>query len=172
MKPKILKTYRQSVPATRFIGIQYGDEDRVDGTFGARWGEWFESGRFQQLEEACPKADFEDAGAYIGLMREKHSDVAREPFQYWIGMFFPEGTEVPEGFGHVDFPTCELGVAWLYGKESALYGHEALALAAMEKSGMRLDPELCCWCFERYACPRFTEPDKKGKVILDICFIY
>jgi hypothetical protein len=26
------------------------------------------------------------------------------------------------------------------------------------------------WCFERYACPRYTTPDKNGNIILDICF--
>jgi len=25
------------------------------------------------------------------------------------------------------------------------------------------------WFFERYACPRFTEPDGEGNNILDIC---
>ena len=169
-KPKVIKTYRQSVPATRFIGKQYGDEDRHDGGFGRQWGEWFQQGWFDALEKACPAADFEDAGAYIGLMYDKHDENGqREPFQYWVGMFFPEGTEVPEGFGFVNFPAVDLGVAWLCGKENTLYMHEAHALAAIEKSGMALDREHCCWCFERYACPRFTTPDRKGKIILDIC---
>ena len=36
----IVKTYRQSIPAMRFIGKKYGDEDRVDGGFGKQWGVW------------------------------------------------------------------------------------------------------------------------------------
>ena len=31
------------------------------------------------------------------------------------------------------------------------------------------DEEGATWFFERYAAPRFTKPDKKGKIILDIC---
>jgi len=27
-----------------------------------------------------------------------------EPFEYWIGMFMPANTVVPEGFAYVDFP--------------------------------------------------------------------
>jgi len=173
--PKVVKTYRQSVPATRFIGLQYGDEDRIDGHggFGAQWKEWHENGRFTLLEEACPKADFEDAGAYIGLMRIKECDEGeeKEPFQYWIGMFFPEGTEVPEGFGFVDFPASDLGVGWLYGKDSYLFAKEHLAAGSCEKQGMKIIPDDAgaFWFFERYVCPRFTAPDKRGKKILDIC---
>ena len=172
-KPKIIKTYRQSVPALRFIGKIYGDEDRIDGSFGAKWGEWFANGWFGLLEEACPAADFEDAGAYIGLMREKCGDEdGPEPFQYWIGMFFPEGAAVPEGYGFVDFSASDLGVAWLYGKESNLYKHESLAVGSYGKQGMKIAPDSqdAYWFFERYVCPRFTAPDANGKVILDICF--
>ena len=167
-KPKVIKTYRQSVPATRFIGKMYGDEDRVNGGFGKQWGEWNENGWSKQLEEACPKADFEDSGAYIGLMRWKEE----EPFQYWIGMFFAEGVEVPEGYDFVDFPASDLGVGWLYGKESYIFAKEDLAFSACGKQGIKMipDAEDATWFFERYVCPRFTKPDKKGKIILDICY--
>ena len=172
-KPKVVKTYRQSVPATRFIGKKYGDEDRVNGGFGTQWGEWFANGWNTLLEESCPKADFEDASAYIGLMRWKgeKGEEGFEPFQYWVGMFFAEGAEVPEGFDFVDFPASELGVGWLYGKDSYIYAKEHLAFGACEKQGIRCIPDAqdATWFFERYAAPR-CEPDKKGKHILDVCF--
>jgi len=174
--PKVIKTYRQSVPATRFIGIKYGDEDRIDGHggFGKQWGDWHDNGRFEFLEKNCPLAVFEDAGAYIGLMRwkgEKDSE-DYEPFQYWIGMFFPEGTEVPEGYDYVDFPASDLGVGWLYGKGSYIFAKEHLAFDACGKQGIRMIPDAqdATWFFERYVCPRFTTPDKKKKIILDICY--
>jgi len=173
-KPKVVKAYRQSVPATRFIGKKYGDEDRVNGGFGKQWGEWHENGRFEFLEENCPLADFEDAGAYIGLMRWKgeKGDEDYEPFQYWVGMFFAEGAEVPEGYEYVDFPASELGVGWLYGKDSYLFAKEGLAFSACEKQGIKMIPDAqdATWFFERYVCPRYTEMDKKGKHILDVCY--
>jgi len=172
-KPKVVKTYRQSVPATRFIGLKYGDELRVNGGFGKQWSEWHEKGRFEFLEKNCPPADFEDAAAYIGLMRIKENDrhEQTEPFQYWIGMFFAEGAEVPEGYDFVDFPASDLGVGWLYGKDSYIFGKEHLACDSCMKSGMKVicDADGAFWFFERYVCPRFTQPDKKGKKILDIC---
>jgi len=172
-KPEVVKTYRQSVPATRFIGKRYGDEDRVDGGFGKQWGEWHENGWFKLLEDACPKADFEDADAHIGLMRWKENDEHEmlEPFQYWVGMFFPEGTQVPEGFGFLDFPASDLGAAWLYGKEDYIYKQEHLAAESCGKQGMKIipDEEGAYWFFERYVSSRFCTPDEKGKIILDIC---
>jgi len=179
-KPKVLKTYRQSVPATRFIGKKYGDEDRIDGHggFGKQWDEWHKNGWFKLLEEACSPADFEDAGAYIGLMRWKgEDDKMTEPFQYWVGMFFAEGAEVPEGkafpegFAYVDFPASDLGVGWLYGRDNYIFAKEHLAAESCTKNGMKIIPdgEGAYWFFERYVCPRFTQPDKKGKKILDIC---
>lgn len=165
--PEVVRTYKQKVPALRFIGKQYGDDDRVDGGFGRQWEQWFSNGWFDALEKACPMADFEDAGAYIGLMRWKEN----EPFQYWVGMFFPEGTPVPEGFAAVDFPAATLGVAWLYGREGEVYGMEDLCAESCRGQGMKIIPDQngAYWFFERYTCPRFTTPDEQGNIILDIC---
>jgi AraC family transcriptional regulator len=86
---EVIKTYKQSMPASRFIGKKYGDEDRVNGLFSARWNEWFQNGWFEEIEKApgYNTAFFEDGGAYIGMMRHKNG----EPFQYWIGIFARRG---------------------------------------------------------------------------------
>ncbi len=166
--PQIIKTYRQSVPAMRFIGKKYGFEDRVDGHFGALWQQWFANGWFEEIERVCNcKGLYEDSDATIGLMRWK----GEEPFQYWIGMFCPPDTEVPEGFLSVDFPAADLGVCWVYGREWDVYGYEMECADSLKKDGFEIipDEEGAYWFFERYACPRFTTPDEQGKIILDIC---
>ena len=163
---EIIKTYRQSVGEMRFIGKKYGDDDRVNGTFGAKWGRWFENGWFETIEkqtEGYLKEVYEDGDAYIGLMRGTHG----EPFEYWIGCFTPENTTVPEGFEHIDFPKSDLGVCWVYGKEPEIYFLEGECAERLEKDGFVID---YLWCFERYVCPRFTTPDERGNLILDICF--
>ncbi len=168
---EIVKTYRQSIPAVRFIGKKYGDGDRVNGGFGQQWGEWFQNGWFDVLEKTAGseslKSLYEDGDAYIGLMRWKDG----EPFQYWIGMFLPDNTPVPEGYGYVDFPAADLGACWLHGKEGEIYGKEHLCAQKLEEAGMKIvaDEEGAWWFFERYVCPRFTTPDEKGEIILDIC---
>jgi len=163
---EVTKTYAQELPALRFVGIKYGDGDRVGGGFGKQWCEWFSSGRFAGIDKACVKADFEDADACIGLMRWKKD----EPFQYWVGKFFAENSAVPEGFGFVDFKPSKIGVGWLYGPESEIYAKEHLASDACEKAGMKIIPDGdgAYWFFERYAESRFCPKDDKGNIVLDI----
>ena len=163
--PEIINAYKQSMGATRFIGKKYGDDDRVNGMFGAKWGEWFEKGWFGAIEKqhsGSLKEICEDGDAYIGLMRENHGEV-----EYWIGMFMPENTAVPEGFAHIDFQKSALGVCWVYGKEAEVYCQEGECMQRLAAEGFEFVAD---WCFERYACPRFTTPDEKGNIILDICF--
>ena len=168
---EIIKTYSENLPALRFIGKKYSDDDRAYGTFGAKWGEWFEKGYFAQLEalfDGKPSEIYPDGDAYLGLMRCKDG----EPFEYWIGMFLPENTPVPEDYGFVDFSESKIGVAWVYGEEWDVYCKEGDCMEALGKAGIELDLNKngAQWCFERYGCPRFTTPDENGKIILDLCF--
>ncbi len=167
---EITKSYVQSVPAMRFIGIKYGDEDRVEGGFGQKWGQWFQNNLFQPLEQLVTeelKGQYEDSDAYVGLMRYKEG----EPFQYWIGMFLPQGSEVPEGYGYVDMPAAKLGNCWLHGQKWEICGKEDKCAERIMQEGQEIvtDEEGAYWFFERYGCPRFTTPDEEGKVILDVC---
>lgn len=168
---EIIKTYRQSMPAMRFIGKKYGDDARINGNFSAKWDEWFGNGWFAIIEKQVStgiKDIFKDGDAYIGLMRCKEG----EPFEYWIGMFTPEATPVPDDFLHIDFPKSELGVCWLYGKEGDVYAKEDKCWAKLTQEGYKMIPDSksAWWFFERYVCPRFTTPDDQGNIILDICY--
>ena len=80
---KIIRTYRQKVPAMRFIGRKYLDADRVDGTFAAHWGEWFKQGWFEKLQSTFdPKALYEDGDATVGHALER-----RRALRVLIGVF-------------------------------------------------------------------------------------
>lgn len=167
---EIIKVYRQEIPALRFIGKKYGDEDRVNGGFGKLWGDWFQNGWFAVIEQQSDKrlrTVYADGDAYIGLMRWKDG----EPFAYWIGIFMPESTPVPEEFAYKDFPAAALGVCWVYGQEGQVYMQEKECARRLGQEGyvVTADGEGAHWFFERYGCPRFTTPDEKGNIILDIC---
>ena len=162
MAVEIRKTYKEHFPSLRLIGKKYSDGDRQGGSFGHKWGEWFQNGWFGVLEKLSPIA--ENGDAYLGVMRAVDGTV-----EYWIGMFFPEGTEVPAGFEGVDIPAFDAAVCWLYGNEhnGELYGievHNMVVAEAGKQGFVRKDDD---WCFERYNCPRFTSPDEQGNVILD-----
>lgn len=96
---------------------------------------------------------------------------AGHEFAYWIGAFFAPDTKIPEGFEAIEIPAGDVGVCWLYGdaKNGELYRAEAsdLAMAAMVEKGWSFSQK--DWFFERYNCPRFTTPDERGNVVLDIC---
>ena len=164
MAVSIVKVYRESLPNLKFIGKRYTNDDRVDGMFGAKWGEWFENSWFAALEKEIQMLPKENEGmAYLGFMREN-----KGVFEYWIGMFAAENSPVPMGFEYIRIPAGDIATAWVHGKEDngEIYGaHEACVSKFIEK-GWELNDT---YAFERYQCPRFTNADKDGNVILDYC---
>lgn len=162
---EIKRFYRQSMPAMKLVGRRYSDEDRSNGTFGSKWGEWFQNDLFAPLKlEDGGSEPFEDCDAYIGLCRCKEG----EPFQYWIGVFMPQDAAVPDGYDSVSLDAGEIAVCWVYGKEPDIYTHCCMSRLKEEGVEWTADKDGVKWCFERYACPRFTEPDNEGNVILDM----
>ena len=84
-------------------------------------------------------------------------------------MFFPEQTEIPQGFEGVDIAPLDYAVCYLYDREGsrefyAMATHEQCLNALKAAGFVRREDD---WCFERYQCPRFTTPDEHGCVILD-----
>lgn len=161
---EIIKVYRESLPSLRLIGKRYTNSDRgADGGFAGTWGEWFEKGYFKPLEELGSLP--ENEGASVGCMR------CVDEFEYWIGMFFPEGTSVPEGYEFVDIPAGDIGTCWIYGRadNGELYGMEAhdRCMEKLREAGWQLAANP--WFVERYNYTRFVKPDEKGNVILDYC---
>lgn len=161
---QIIKVFKERVPAMRFIGKRYD-------TFG-HWGDWFANGWFGELEKAMGGTEkmlsiWANGGGYIGLERRKEG----EEFQYWIGMFTPPDTPIPQGFSHIDFEQSFLGTCWIYGTESEVHNtsgcKEALADRVME---VVPHADGAVYSFENCLCPRFTTPDEQGQVILDYCY--
>ena len=161
----IIKVFRESIPSMRFVGKKYSN-------FGPMWGEWFANGWFDCIESAMGGVDrikglWKNGGGYIGLERRAEG----QPFEYWIGMFTPEGTPVPDGFSNVDFPAGGLGTCWIYGKEKEIHNTKACK-ASIQCADMNIwqDSNGGVWSFENCICPRYTSPDEQGNVIMDYCY--
>ena len=162
---EIIKTYKEKIPAMRFIGKKYSD-------FG-HWGDWFANGWFDIIENAMGGVDsirklWKDGGGYVGLERRK----TEELFEYWIGMFTPPDIQVPDGFLSIDFPETHLGVCWIYGEEGTTHSITGECTQKLASEGIQIakDDKGAVWSFENCTCPRYTTPDEKGNVILDYCY--
>ncbi len=162
---EIIKVFRERIPKLRFIGKKYSG-------FG-HWGEWWQNGWFEQLEAAMGGTDnilgiWENGGGYIGVERR----CEEKPFEYYIGMFAPDNTEVPDGFLSVDFDNVDLGTCWIYGAEKEVHKNIGQCSGKLHENNMSVwqDAEGYVWSFENCLCPRFTTPDEKGNVILDYCY--
>ena len=171
---KIVKCYREEFPKCRFVGKRYKNSDRVDGMYGFYWGEWHANGWFDELEKLLTdefKKSCPDCEAYVGLMKNKYGE-SDDYFEYWIGMFLPEGCDVPDGYSYIDLTHNAAGICWIKGNEDAVFCHECDCYDELVRNGMTIPSEADggCYMFERYTCPRFTDPDENGEVILDLGF--
>lgn len=162
---EIIKTFREDVPAMRFIGKKYPG-------FGGWWGEWFANGWFDQIEQAMGGSQailsiWENGAGYIGLERRAEG----QPFEYWLGMFTPPDTLVPDGFDYIDFPSAGLGTCWIHGKENEVHDTSG-CYPALDNAGLKpwRDDRGGSWSFENCLCPRYTTPDEQGNIILDYCY--
>ena len=162
---QVIQVCRQGIPTMRFTGKKYAG-------FG-HWGEWFANGWFDCIEQAMGGVDpvcrlWKDGGGYVGLERRKDGIL----LEYWIGMFTPPGTPVPEGFRFIDFPRSTLGVCWIYGKEADTHLATGACGEKLADAGLEIVVETdgTVWSFENCTCPRFTTPDEKGNVSLDYCY--
>lgn len=112
------------------------------------------------------RAIWENGGGYVGLECRTEG----RPFAYWIGMFTPRDTPVPDGFSCIDFEAAALGTCWIRGTEEEVHD-TSRCREALEKEGLRIASfGHTVYSFENCLCPRYTTPDKNGNVILDYCY--
>ncbi len=156
---KIVKTYKEKLPALTLLGRCYGNENRNSmGTFSTKWEEWFANDWFDTVSKCGEPYLAKD---YVGAMR-----LNKGVFEYHIGVLMKTVESIPEGFSAVKLPAADYGVTWIKGKDDAeLYSMHKESMAAFEKAGLTVAND--AWYIERYVCPRFTKPDENGEVILD-----
>ena len=174
MAIEVTNAYKEHFPALRLIGRRYTDDDRDKaGGFGNKWAEWIGCDAFATMKQAVNAAPYNDDA--LGLMTMRGDMTG---FTYWIGLFYPAGTAVPDGYDFIDLPDSDIGIGWVCGNEESgeIYGgppHEAV-IRKLDENGIgnfRNDisgqgSDTYCF-FERYNGARFTEKDQNGNVTLD-----
>jgi predicted transcriptional regulator YdeE len=168
VRPDLTSVYIQDLPAVRFIGKKYVFNIREDVDYRKYWEEWFKNDWFKPLESLIDNNLFTDSDAYVSL----NKNFPNKEFHYWIGMFVPCDTVVPEGYEYLDFGTNRLGVVWVNGFEPDIYYQMHPVYEKIERSGYRIKKESdgFFWFMERYVDSRFQQKDENGKVTLDICY--
>lgn len=137
-----IKTYKQHIGTTRFIGKKYSSG--IDA-----WTEWKEKGLTESVKQqinANLKHIYEDGDALIGLMCHKEGN--HNNFEYWLGYFTPENTPVPEGLEYEDFSKINIAICWFNEEDENKYDLACEALENIEKEGYIITTE---WWFEHYS---------------------
>ena len=64
-----------------------------------------------------------------------------------------------------------MATCWIYGNEKSgeLFCMDVHERCLVQLAENEYVPKEDAWYMERYTCPRYTEPDEKGNVILDYC---
>jgi hypothetical protein len=154
MSATIIKAEAITHPAVRFIGKKFDSYPN--------WGLAFANGWFDTIEAAGKQADIND-GSYCVLYGKDSN--------YWLGEFMEADTPAPEGFDAVDIPESKAVLFFIKGQQGdcykTAYNTEALN-GLISQLGLPLPAEeRDLKAFERDNCPRFTDPDADGNVILD-----
>jgi AraC family transcriptional regulator len=161
----IKDVYQQELPALRFIGKKYIETSETVNVL-TLLDNWQLNGWFDSIEKQYGKdlkTFFDGGDSYINLVQKKDG-----LFTHWMGMFMPEGTNVPEGYEALDFPQMTLGICRVYGKRDEIVHYEAECRNKLTEEGYAIDN--VPWYFRRFGWRRFFEIDVYRKRLLDYCF--
>jgi hypothetical protein len=78
-----------------------------------------------------------------------------------------DGASVPEGYVFIDIEETDVAIGWIKSKNTADVCSAAHTQTekAINENGYKCDQMK--WCMELYNCPRFSQPDENGDIVLD-----
>ncbi len=129
------------------------------------WEECFSDGTFENLMD---HKEYLFNDAYVGWM----SDYSEENgiFTYICGMLMRSDRMIQsDGYVSRKIDPVTVGIGWIQGRSTpdVCYAAYSLMEKALDESGYSCENP--AWCMELYNCPRFTQPDANGDIILDYC---
>ncbi len=163
---ELIKFEVKELPKLCVIGkeLRYNMEELMKGNnpIGPFWTKCFADNIFAELEK---QEQFIFDKAYVGFMSEWDNSDGNS--SYICGIMFKEGAVVPDGFVMKEIQPTKAAVSWIRGKDTAdvCIGAHEMTEKAISENGQ--SSEGLTWCMELYNCPRFTNPDENGEIILD-----
>ena len=133
-----------------------------DNPIPAFWDLCFSEGIFAELEDQS--GNIHDP-AYVGVMVDW--DRGDGDFSYIVGMLMKTGADVPDGFICREVNATKVAIGWIKGADVADVCSKAHEYTEKALKAEGFTCKKITWCMELYNCPRFTEPDENGDIILD-----
>ncbi len=164
--PEVVHWEVKEIPLLKVIGKSvrphFPDIQGPNNPLPVFWDQCFADGTMGVLDGMVEQQW--DPG-YVGWMGEW--DDTSQTFLYMVGMLMHPDAPVPAGFVDRVVEPCQAFVAWVHGPESSVYmATHPLTEQAMKEQGYSYD-NAAGWSMELYNCPRFTEPDANGEIIID-----
>nr|WP_319540440.1 effector binding domain-containing protein [uncultured Methanospirillum sp.] len=127
------------------------------------WEECFSDDIFEHLME---HKEYLFNDAYVGWM----SDYSEENgiFTYICGMLVKSDLTIQvDGFVSRTIEPATVGIGWIQGTSTPEVCFAAHSLMEKALTDIGYSCKNPVWCMEVYNCPRFTQPDENGNIILD-----
>lgn len=163
---ELIKFNLKKLPSLKLVGkeLRYNMEAHMkgDNRIPTFWEKCFADGIFSLLEK---QVDLVYDNSYVGVMLDW--DKGDGDFSYIVGMLMKDDAFVPEGYVCRDIEETDVAIGWIKGKNTADVCSAAHPLTekAIKENGYKCDQMK--WCMELYNCPRFSQPDENGDIILD-----
>lgn len=163
---KIIKTEINQLPEVFVVGkkitVKMPNKPEIN-PIPALWDTCFSDNTFDYLMKY---RDLLFNDAYVGWMSDFSSD--NGTFTYICGMLMKsDNLSLDDGFVSRKIEPVTVGIGWIQGStvpEICFAAHSLVEKAVQEKG---YSCNHATWCMEVYNCPRFTQPDENGEIILD-----
>lgn len=133
-----------------------------DNRIPALWSTCFTDDTFSKLEN---QNELVFDASYVGVMTDW--DKGDGDFSYICGMLMKEGVTVPNGYTAHEIEATRVAIAQIKGSDTADVCSNAHELTEKKLKDEGHSCDKMKWSMEFYNCPRYTEPDENGEIILD-----
>ncbi len=164
--PTVVHWEVKDLPQLQVVGkgmrVQFRAVQGPENPLPEFWDQCFADGTMSTLDAMT---DHHLDSSYVGWMGEW--DDESQEFLYIVGMLLDADAPVPRGFDLRVIEPCQVFISWVHGPESRIFSSaHTLSAKMLNEQGYVYD-ETAGWSMELYNCPRFTDPDANGELILD-----
>ena len=158
---KVINFQVKELPRLWVVGKALKVDMKIPNPIPEFWGQCFKEEVFNTLETL---SQYHLDNSYVGWMGDWQNEDGT--FTYLCGMLMKVNTPLSEGFTYREIAKSKVAISWIQGLEAEVYpkAHE-LSVKELEANGYQA--KCFDWSMELYNCPRYTQQNDKGEIILD-----